>query len=150
MSDCEWLEDCIGVRFMHSKTDQEGDKDDDFKHVFANPFEPHICPMTALGIYFLSNSDKYTNSSTKIFLQSSKSATSTVDKFLKRWFKTANGQRFLNVADMCETDYGIHSLHKGSVSYCCTASTQGTKNVFFFWLILASVIPAPLLHSCSH
>ncbi len=48
------FQDCLRVFIPVSKTDQEGDNRN-ARHVFANPFNPSVCPVTALGVYFLTH-----------------------------------------------------------------------------------------------
>ncbi|KAF1779914.1 hypothetical protein GQ600_4634 [Phytophthora cactorum] len=38
--------------FGHMKNDQEGDRQRDPRHIFANPMEPDMCPILSLAIYF--------------------------------------------------------------------------------------------------
>ena len=50
-----WVGDALCVRIPKSKNDQAGDKsdaDDDGKHVYANPSNPLICPISNLAVYF--------------------------------------------------------------------------------------------------
>lgn len=48
-----WNEDHLQIYFAHSKTDQSGDRPRDPRRIYANPISPEICPILALGIYFL-------------------------------------------------------------------------------------------------
>ncbi|POM68001.1 Hypothetical protein PHPALM_15891 [Phytophthora palmivora] len=48
----EWDEDALAIWFAHMKNDQEGERQRDPRHVYANPKEPNICPILALAIYF--------------------------------------------------------------------------------------------------
>ncbi len=41
------------IYICQAKNDQEGEISDFPKHVFANPVMPEICPVLAIGIYFL-------------------------------------------------------------------------------------------------
>ena len=43
--------DYIKIRYDNTKADQSGDNVKD-KHVYANPFNPLVCPILALGIWF--------------------------------------------------------------------------------------------------
>jgi hypothetical protein len=44
--------DLFQIYFSHSKTDQTGDDSAHARHLYANPHNPLLCPVTALGIYF--------------------------------------------------------------------------------------------------
>lgn len=48
-----WNGDCLHVYFATTKTDQGGDRSKDPFHIYANPLAPEICPILALGMYFL-------------------------------------------------------------------------------------------------
>ncbi|KAF0705914.1 hypothetical protein AaE_014330, partial [Aphanomyces astaci] len=50
---CE--DDAIGFVFHKTKTSQEGTKNKDPKHCFANPLKPQVCLFLALGIYLACN-----------------------------------------------------------------------------------------------
>ena len=65
-------QDSIKVKFNWSKADQEGDRCG-FKHVYANPHNPTVCPFLALGIYLSTNSMKFEN--TPLLFQDSFQAT---------------------------------------------------------------------------
>jgi hypothetical protein len=45
----DWSGDALHVYICQAKNDQEGDKSEFPKHVFANPVMPEICPILALG-----------------------------------------------------------------------------------------------------
>ncbi|KAF1792843.1 Integrase-like, catalytic domain [Phytophthora cactorum] len=48
----EWDEDSLAIWFGHMKHDQEGDRQRDPRHIFANQMEPDICPILSVAIYF--------------------------------------------------------------------------------------------------
>ncbi len=48
-----WENDSLVIYFAQSKTDQIGDHDQEPRHIFANPFQPEICPVLSLGVYLL-------------------------------------------------------------------------------------------------
>gem|GEM_PF-6093841 len=45
----EFFEDALKIYIIHQKNDQEGDRPRDGKHIYANPLNPDICPLLALG-----------------------------------------------------------------------------------------------------
>ena len=50
-----------------TKTDQEGDNATTGFHVFANPQNPHLCPVLALGAYLLLNPGLLSEPGGKLF-----------------------------------------------------------------------------------
>ncbi|POM59369.1 hypothetical protein PHPALM_31912 [Phytophthora palmivora] len=46
-----WDGDALAIRFGHMKNDQDGTRPRDARHVYANPFNPEICPVLSLAIY---------------------------------------------------------------------------------------------------
>lgn len=57
-----WRNDCATFLFVKTKANQKGGKGgvsgksfQHFKHVYANPHKPYVCPLTALGLYLLSH-----------------------------------------------------------------------------------------------
>jgi hypothetical protein len=44
--------DSAACQFMHQKNDQEGEMADYLRHLFANPFNPKMCVILSLGIYW--------------------------------------------------------------------------------------------------
>jgi hypothetical protein len=58
-----WEEDCLIITTPQHKGDQEGAKVVP-KHIYANPTDPSICPVLALGLFIFSRSFKYDRNST--------------------------------------------------------------------------------------
>ncbi|ETP27677.1 hypothetical protein F442_23046, partial [Phytophthora nicotianae P10297] len=52
-SHMEWGEDALRVFFAHMKNDQRGTRPRDPRHIYANPLMPAICPILAIGLYWL-------------------------------------------------------------------------------------------------
>jgi hypothetical protein len=48
-----WTSDTLTILFSQMKNDQEGRFAKHSRHVYANPGQPHICVVLALGIFFL-------------------------------------------------------------------------------------------------
>ncbi|ETN14375.1 hypothetical protein PPTG_07434 [Phytophthora nicotianae INRA-310] len=51
-SHMEWRGDALQIYFAHMKNDQGGERPRDTRHIYANPLEPSICPIVALGLYW--------------------------------------------------------------------------------------------------
>jgi len=45
--------DALLIYYAQEKTDHQGRKARDPRHVYANPFMPEICPILSLGLYFV-------------------------------------------------------------------------------------------------
>ena len=48
-----WVNDCLSIKFAHTKTDVEGGDQARVRHVYANPHDPDICAILALAKYLL-------------------------------------------------------------------------------------------------
>ena len=48
----EWMDDCLFIYLAHMKNYQSGSRKRDPRHIYDNPFDPVICPILCLGIYF--------------------------------------------------------------------------------------------------
>jgi hypothetical protein len=47
-----WVGDALAILFTKKKVTQKGSFEH-HKHLFANPYDPIVCPITALGVYLL-------------------------------------------------------------------------------------------------
>lgn len=61
-----WQHDCLVVVFPKTKTDQEGTSNL-ARHVYANPFDPLICPILALAVHFFSGGPELSGQSIAVF-----------------------------------------------------------------------------------
>ena len=41
----------MAIYLAHVKNDQSGERKRDPRHIYANPVDPSMCPLTALGVY---------------------------------------------------------------------------------------------------
>ena len=129
----EWSEDCLAIYFAHMKNDQAGERKRDPRHVYANPVDPVVCPLTALGMY-LSTFGLSGTKSTALF-----PGTSQYDRFAKVLKHILNKNRVslekefgINVVD----DIGVHSIRKGAATYVSSGSTctpQVATNIRAGW-----------------
>ena len=102
-----WSNDMLVVDFALHKGDQTGDAIAP-KHVAANPFNPAVCPILALGLHMFCW-DYREKDANLLFLGS------PYDVFSK-WLPTALEKIETLGGDV--TDYGTHSFRKGIASYC--------------------------------
>ncbi|EKX45593.1 hypothetical protein GUITHDRAFT_44021, partial [Guillardia theta CCMP2712] len=106
-----WNEDHLQIYFAHSKTDQSGDRPRDPRNIYANPISPEICPILALGIYFLC----YVPDDQWLFPGRSQ---------YKRFMQMDTVQRAVTThllsLGLQPQDIGIHSIRKGSATFCAS------------------------------
>lgn len=46
-----WDADALTISFTSAKGDQEGERTNERKHIFASPDMPHVCVILSLAIY---------------------------------------------------------------------------------------------------
>ena len=106
-----------------TKTDQKGKKGGFKKHIYANPLDPVICPIIALGMYLLSHPAAASNAAQNRIFPEGKKSKSVASKFgsgLKVVIKLACA--ILGIVFI--VNLGAHSLRKGAVTYCSSGSTM--------------------------
>ena len=74
-----WTEDCISVVYEKSKTNQKGTKKTE-RYIYANPKNPSICPILALGLKLVSETD-FSQGPFKVF------PATTSDNSFSSWLK---------------------------------------------------------------
>ena len=118
-SHLEWTGDALCVYFAHMKNDQMGQRPRDPRHVYANPAMPHICPILALGMYWMCF--RFCRSNQKLF-----DGVNQYDRFrklLNRVLSFSDIQEELLRMGKVSEDFGTHSIRKGSSTYCSSGST---------------------------
>jgi hypothetical protein len=104
-----WSNDALVIDLSRHKADQTGEKITP-KHIFANPFEPHTCPILATALYLFSYSFRVDeDDKTKLFVKD------PYNIFVK-WFEVAL-QSISNLGYSI-SDFGTHSFRKGVTTYC--------------------------------
>jgi len=112
-----WSEDSMVIAIPKSKTDQEGDCDYP-RHIYANPFEPTICPILAVAVNIFSRNfsciDQEYNFNCLF------DGGNQEDRFSKILSKVLSGltdeeKKMLGVSIK---ELGTHSCRKGSTTYC--------------------------------
>ncbi|POM77572.1 LOW QUALITY PROTEIN: Hypothetical protein PHPALM_5026 [Phytophthora palmivora] len=114
-----WDGDALAIHFGHTKNDQDSTRPRDARHVYANPFNPEICPVLSLAIYGavlgLSNS--------KIFPGGNQY--DRFSKILKRVMETEEMKEILANEGLVASDIGTHSARKGSATFVSSCSNGG-------------------------
>ena len=107
----EWQGDCMVITEQATKSDQGGERIFG-KHLYANPLNPTVCPMLAVGVSIFMRPG---TGSMQLF-----PGTNTKDRFgnlLHVMLKDADSAQKRTLG--CEVeDIGLHSTRKGSASMC--------------------------------
>ena len=119
-----WLEDAVGVVLPHTKGDQVGDRasTQDPRHIYANPFKPEICPILALGLYFLCHTERE-DASDALFPGGQQAA--RFGTLLRAELRKSSVVAQLAVHGVKPGDLGTHSLRKGASTFVSSGSTAG-------------------------
>ena len=114
-NDIGWVGDCMTITYQTSKTNQEGLHVVP-RHIFANPVDPLICPVLALGLKLISESDFDSGKPSKIFYGP------CGNQRFSMWLTRAlNRMTDEEIAELgCPPrDLGTHSFRKGAATYVC-------------------------------
>lgn len=119
-------DDALQIYFAHTKTDKEGKQAKYPRHIYANPFEPEVCCVLALGLYFVlfpkTEGDK------KLFAGSAQ-----YNHFYKELLAILKDSH--ECADQLELDgisaedIGTHSVRKGAGTYCTACNVECPSHV---------------------
>jgi integrase len=118
-SHLEWKEDALGVYFAQMKNDQTGERPRDPRHVYANPLDPAICPILALGLYLicfpsvLEQNDLFPGGSQYERFRHN------LNSLLRKQHVAAE----LVARGMSPDDLGTHSVRKGIATWLTSGST---------------------------
>lgn len=117
----EWQDDSMKVYFAHQKNDQCGERSKDPRHIYANPSNPLLCPILALGMYWL----KFGFDSAENSLFGGSNQYERFRKVLLKLWKVEDVKLEAENLGIDSSDYGTHSIRKGSATYCANGSTGG-------------------------
>jgi len=115
----EWENDSLIIFFVHSKTDQDGDKPRHPRACFANPYDFTQCLITAIGVYLL----LYTPDSTQNFLFPGSRQYDRFRAQLQRVLDLPSVAAALARKGLAKEDIGSHSTRKGSASLVACGTT---------------------------
>ena len=112
----KWVGDSLCIRIPRTKNDQTGEKsdaDDDGKHIYANPMNPLICPISNLGIYVFTT-PRVCN---KLFSGVNQHVRyGTALRELLRHLLATGLELLKTICDSIE-NIGTHSFRKGAATY---------------------------------
>ena len=114
-----WEDDSLLSCIAKAKHDQEGEGAKTPWHIYANPCNPYVCPVLALGLYLFSHPGLLTNNS---FLFSGNHQYRWYTQVLKKAV-SIDEENFRRVGVENET-FGSHSLCKGSSTFAGSGSTM--------------------------
>ena len=115
-----WANDCMVIKTpkhkgrLLQKAGSSSDKDMATAHVFANPNNPILCPVTALAVMTFCNLDrdrKY------IELFEGPNQQTRFSKFLRAIMAVMSFAQLAILGALCALDIGNHSTRKGAVSF---------------------------------
>jgi hypothetical protein len=114
-----WREDALCVLFAQMKNDQLGTRPRDPRHLYANPHDPEISCVLALGIYFLCTD---TNLESK-FLFPGEKQYDRYQKILKKVYSYPDVAQYLQSKGVNPDKLGTHSTRKGAATYVSSGTT---------------------------
>jgi hypothetical protein len=110
-----WCEDSMVITFPKHKGDQEGQSASP-KHVYANPFDPVICPILAHGVYLLCYPYRSDDVRPQIFLGTD--SEKRFSRWLQSLIKKMTIEDIQNLQLGCSEKFlGTHSARKGASSF---------------------------------
>mmetsp|Transcript_24789 Transcript_24789/g.53608 ORF Transcript_24789/g.53608 Transcript_24789/m.53608 type:complete len:534 (-) Transcript_24789:1085-2686(-) len=109
-----WREDSLVIQEQGHKGDQTGEAKY-WKHVYANPGDPEVCPVLALALVVFAGPARDTLGKQQIFLGSNNK-----DRFAKTLHQIIRAlpEPELQLLGGERADIGPYSLRKGSASFC--------------------------------
>lgn len=122
LSHMRWLGDALGIVFAKQKNDQEGDNTD-YRSVYANPLRPQICPILALGIYFICVGFSQSGGN-DLFPGGKDSQASRYGQIMRRVYKDVAVAGELKNRGIKVEELGTHSVRKGAATFCASGSTD--------------------------
>lgn len=105
-----WANDCLCIKFPRSKGSPDGQREG-IKHIYANPFNFKICPITALGVYVFSVTWKPKENKLFPGQQQEKRFLKLLKHIIESVYDTG-----VDLGAAIK-DLGSHSGRKGSISY---------------------------------
>jgi hypothetical protein len=112
-----WVNDSLIIQFAHQKTDMVGSDEAVQRHIYANPIDPSICPILALGSYLSITPSRET---TGLLFGGS----NQYERFRKNLEQILElHQEEIRNMGIDYKDIGVHSIRKGAATYACNGTT---------------------------
>jgi integrase len=109
----DWKDDCLLVQEQGHKADKKG-KTKYWKHIYANPLEPDLCPVLALAVYLFCSA--YRPSAAKHRIFDGKNDNTRFGKNLHSFIAKLSAED-RNILNGLIDNIGSHSGRKGAGSY---------------------------------
>jgi hypothetical protein len=109
-----WQDDSLVIQEQGHKGDQTG-ADKFWKHIFANPLQPQVCPVLALAVLVFAGPPRAATGRQQLFMGSN-----SKDRFAKTLHQVLYSltEQDKQTLGQEREDLGPYSLRKGSASYC--------------------------------
>ena len=126
-----WSQDALQIFFCHMKNDQTGDRPRDARHVYANPFNPHVCPFLSIISYLL-----VTPPTSDSCLFPGANQYNRYNKYLQKLLEEKRDY-IMTKYGVNVDDIGAHSARKGASTYmtsgCVNGPSQQAVNIRCGW-----------------
>lgn len=111
-----WQNDALIISIPKHKGDQEGAHVYG-KHVYANPTNPAVCPILALGIYVLCNSFRAPNCMQSVFEGNEDTNENRFSKWLQNMVQSPDIHDSIR---RISKEIGSHSFRKGAATHAAS------------------------------
>jgi hypothetical protein len=109
----EWREDCMVIQEQGHKGDQQGSKKY-WKHVYANPLRPSMCPILAWAVLIFSSPSRDAGNRHQLFVGSNNR--NRISKLLSACLQNLSEPELRALG--CNPHWlGLHSFRKGPATY---------------------------------
>ena len=129
-----WSQDSLQIFFCHMKNDQTGDRPRDPRHVYANPFNPHVCPFLSMISYLL-----VTPPTSDSCLFPGANQYNRYNKYLQKLLEEKRDY-IMTKYGVNVDDIGAHSARKGASTYmtsgCVNGPSQQAVNIRCGWKMM--------------
>ena len=116
--------DALLIYYAQEKTDHQGRKGRDPRHVYANPFKPEICPILSLGLYFVLI-DVTTLVQKFVFPGKAEDVAKAFNDYLR---KVVESKEKMGEFVEPEVKRGSHSLRKGAATFVSSGGTNAPSH----------------------
>ncbi len=124
LSHFDWSEDAMIITLCRTKCDQSGVNEGNSKYLYANPTNPSVCPLLALGVYMICKPRDPTNFRIKLF------EGDLADKRFENILNRVVSEMPQETLGGSKEEFGTHSNRKGSVTYALNFNFVSAVQVY--------------------